>query len=205
MPGSPDRRVDGGEDADAFDAEPSGGEQDWKQSPGQAVVEVVDHAGLADGRQGFVAEAGQHEDFPVAQPGTVACTDGKVGGRFRRGMVVCFADGQHGEAQADGNERGAQQERSGTEPVRGGNISGGQGGAGDAEVTRGFVQSHGQAAPLRADEVHFHHDGGGPGQALADAKDDVGGHDPAQDGPKISINGTGTATSHPEIRTGLRP
>ena len=57
--------------------------------------------------------------------------------------------------------------------------AGGQGGGGDGEVAGGLVEAHGQAAAGRADEVDLHDDGGGPGQALVDAEQDVGGDDPA--------------------------
>ena len=67
----------------------------------------------------------------------------------------------------------------GPQPVGCGDVAGGEGGAGHTEVPGGFVQAHGQAAARRPDEVHLHHDGGGPGQALADPKNHVGGDDPA--------------------------
>jgi hypothetical protein len=51
LPGAPDGRIDGGEDAYAFKAEAGGSEQYREQAPGQSVVEVVHHAGLADGGQ----------------------------------------------------------------------------------------------------------------------------------------------------------
>src|SRR5665811_550100 len=94
-------------------------------------------------------------------------------------MVVRFPHEEHGESQPEGDEGGAEQEGAGAQPVVGGNVAGGQCCCGDAEVSRGFVEAHGQSAPVRADEVHFHHHGGGPGQSLADAEDDVGCDDPS--------------------------
>ena len=44
---TPDRGVDGGEDADAGDGEAGGGEVEREEAPGEAVVEVVDESGLA--------------------------------------------------------------------------------------------------------------------------------------------------------------
>jgi hypothetical protein len=115
----------------------------------------------------------------VAQACMAAGVDRDMGGGFGFGVVMGFADRQDGQSQADGDERGAEQERPGAQPVGCGDVAGGQGGDCDAEVAGGFVQAHGQAAAFWADEVHFHHHGGGPGQALADAQDDVGGDDPA--------------------------
>ena len=56
LPGAPHGGVEGGEHPDLTDAEPVGGEQHGEQAPGQAVVEVVDQAGLVDGKQVAVGE-----------------------------------------------------------------------------------------------------------------------------------------------------
>src|SRR6266545_3207810 len=47
---APHAGIDGGEHPDLRDGQAVGGEQHREQAPGQAVVEVVDHAGLADRR-----------------------------------------------------------------------------------------------------------------------------------------------------------
>ena len=44
--------------------QPGGGEQHREQAPGQAVVEVVDHPGLAGGRHGRFGEGGPGEHLP---------------------------------------------------------------------------------------------------------------------------------------------
>src|SRR6266508_1584656 len=125
---SPDGWVERGEYPDLAQRESGGGEQQREQAPGEAVVEVVDHAGLRRrGQRGF-AVADQRGDLSGGQVGA----EGAVGG----------------------------------------------GGAGDGEVAGGLVETHGQAAAVRAGEVDFHDDGGGPGQALVDAEQDVGGDDP---------------------------
>ena len=95
------------------------------------------------------------------------------------GVVAGLADEHGGQSEAEGGEGDAEQERRGAQPVLGGQPAGGQGGGGDGEVAGGLVEAHGQAAAGRADEVDLHDDGGGPGQALVDAEQDVGGDDPA--------------------------
>src|SRR5256885_441870 len=44
---APDGRVEGGEYADAGEGKSVGGVQEREDSPGEGIVEVVDHAGLA--------------------------------------------------------------------------------------------------------------------------------------------------------------
>jgi hypothetical protein len=46
-------------------------------------------------------------------------------------------------------------------------------------VAGGLVQSEGESAPLRADEVDLHHDGHRPGEPLVYAEQRVRGDDPA--------------------------
>src|SRR6266542_4258245 len=81
-------------------------------------------------------------------------------------------------AEAEGGVGEGEHERCRPQPVLRGEGAGGGGGAGDGEVAGGLVETHGQAAAVRAGEVDFHDDGGGPGQALVDAEQDVGGDDP---------------------------
>ncbi|QYF91124.1 hypothetical protein KY499_08050 [Arthrobacter sp. PAMC25284] len=64
--------------------------------------------------------------------------DGNVAGGLTFGVVVGFAHGQDGEAQPDGDERGAEQERARAQPGGGGDVPRGEDGAGDAEVAGGF-------------------------------------------------------------------
>ena len=58
----------------------------------------------------------------------------------------------------------------------GGDVAGEQCGEGEGEVAGGLVEAHGQSTAAGADEVDLHDDGGGPGQSLADAEQDVRGH-----------------------------
>ncbi len=106
----------------------------------------------------------------------------RVAGGLEPGVVPGFFHRKDGQAQAQRDVGGAEQERPGAQSVVGGDVAGGQRGPGDAEVAGSFVQAHGQTAPGRADEVHLHDHGGGPRQALADAEDHVGGDDPAPGG-----------------------
>jgi len=59
----------------------------------------------------------------------------------------------------------------------GGDVAGEQCGQCEGQVAGGLVEAHGQASAAGADQVDLHDDRGGPGQALADAEQDVGGHD----------------------------
>src|SRR5262249_49988188 len=72
LPGTPDRRVEGGEYADLPHGKAVPGEQDREQAPGEPVVEVVDPAGLGAGRQGRVGAGGRTGPLagaPVPAPG----------------------------------------------------------------------------------------------------------------------------------------
>jgi hypothetical protein len=178
LPGSPDCRIQRDQDADAGDAESGGGEQDRVLAPREAVVEVVDEPGLAGSREGLFVEAGEGEDLPAGQPVVVAAVAGGVGGGLVPGMVVGFADKHGGQAEAEGGEGEAEQERCRAQAVLGGQSAGRCRGGGDGEIAGGLVESHGQAAAGRSNEVDLHDDGGGPGQALVDAEQDVGGDDP---------------------------
>ncbi len=60
---APDRGVDGREHADTCDGESRGGEVQREDAPGEAVVEVVDEAGLAARRQRWLSKTGQCEDL----------------------------------------------------------------------------------------------------------------------------------------------
>jgi hypothetical protein len=57
----------GGQDADLTDGQAVAGEQDREQAPGDAVVEVVDHARLTGRGQGRFGEAGQPGDLVGGQ------------------------------------------------------------------------------------------------------------------------------------------
>ena len=104
---------------------------------------------------------------------------GDVAGGLEAGVVSGLLDGQCGEAQAEGGEGDAEEERGRAQPVGLGEVAGRQSGGGDGGVSGGLVEAHRQAAPGRADEVDLHHHGGRPGQPLADAEQDVGEDDPA--------------------------
>ena len=63
----PDRGVERGEDADAADGEPGGGEVEREEAPGEAVVEVVDEPGLAARRERRLREAREDEHLAGAR------------------------------------------------------------------------------------------------------------------------------------------
>src|SRR5579864_1021531 len=184
LPGSPDGRVQGRQDADLADGQAVAGVQDGEQAPGDAVVEVVDHAGLAGGRQGRFGEAGQPGHLAGGQVPTEVVGGGHVSGGLVSGVAAGFLDGGGGQAQAEGDVSGAEQERGRAQPVGGGQVPGGQRGDGDGAVPGGLVQAHGQAAAGGARQVDLHDHGGGPGQALVDAEQHVGEDDPSPAGPE---------------------
>jgi hypothetical protein len=84
-------------------------------------------------------------------------------------------EGGDGDDGADDDEHVAGREL-------GGEPASQPGGQRDAAVAGRFVETEGQAAPARSDEVDLHDDGHGPGQPLVDAEQDVRGHDPAPAG-----------------------
>lgn len=94
------------------------------------------------------------------------------------GVVVGFPDGKDCQSKAQGDVGGSEQEGGRAEAVCGGQVAGNQCGHGDAQVAGRLVEAHGQAASFRTHEIHFHDDRGGPGEALTDAEQHVGRHDP---------------------------
>ena len=106
------------------------------------------------------------------------CTGGVITGLVP-GVSTGLADEERRETEAEGGVGESEQERRRPQPVLGGERAGGGGRRGDGEVAGGFVEAHGQAAPVWAGEVDFHDDGGGPGQPLVYAEEHVGGDDPA--------------------------
>jgi hypothetical protein len=68
------------------------------------------------------------------EPGVRVTQCSVVLGSFGLGVVVCFPDGQYGQAEAQGDVGGTEEERRGPEAVDGGKVSGRQGCGGDAEV-----------------------------------------------------------------------
>src|SRR6266540_2864592 len=175
----PHGRVERGEGTDAGQREAGGGEQDREEAPGEAVVEVVDHTRLAGRGQGGFAEADQGENLTGGQPAVMRAGGGDAGGGLVVGVPARLAYGQRGQAEAERGVGGGEQERGGPQPVVGGQGPGGHGGAGERGVAGGFVESHREATASRADQVDLHDDGGGPGQPLVDAEQDVRGDDPA--------------------------
>jgi hypothetical protein len=67
LPDAPDRRVRRGEHADLADRQPGVGGQQREHAPGEAVVEVVDHARLAGCQRCLVPERGERGDLARGQ------------------------------------------------------------------------------------------------------------------------------------------
>src|SRR6266568_3912203 len=173
---APHGGVERGEYADLAEGEPGGGEQQGEQTPGQPVIEVVHHAGLRRRGEGGFAVADQRGDAAGGQGGAVDA--GRRVGGFVVGVAAGFPDEEGGQAEAEGGVHEAEQERCRAQPVVRCEVAGGGGRCGDGEVAGGFVEAHGQAAPVGAGEVDFHDDRGRPGQALVDPEQHVGGDDP---------------------------
>jgi len=85
---------------------------------------------------------------------------GDVGSCFVLRVASGLADGEAAQAESESDVGGAEQEWRRAQPVDGGEVAGGQGGERDRSVSRGFVQSHGEAATCRPDEVDLHDDRG---------------------------------------------
>jgi len=175
---APHRRIQRHQHADAAHAQAGGGEQYRVQAPGQAVVEVVDQPGLAGRRQRPLPQRCQREDLPPGEPDVRVGVDASL----VPGMLPGLADEHSGQSQAEGGVRQSEQERRRPQPVRRGQGAGRQAGRREGQVAGGLVETHGQTAPVRADQVDLHDDGGGPGQALVDAQQDVRGDDPTPRG-----------------------
>ena len=176
MADAPHAGIDRGEHPDGFDRQPTGGEQEREDAPGEAVDGIVDEPGLADGAEGGVAPGGAGEDDPEPVVG-VGLGSGGVG--LVAGVAVGFAHEEGRETEAEPGKGDPEVERFGAKPVMGGDRTGGQRGKGDGAIAGGFVETEGQAPAGGADEVDLHDDGGGPGHALVEAEQDVGGDDPA--------------------------
>jgi hypothetical protein len=83
------------------------GEQDGEQAPGDAVVEVVDQAGLAGGGQGRLGEAGQPGDLAGAQVAAQVIGGGPVSRGLVPGVAAGFPDRGRGQPQAEGRVPGS--------------------------------------------------------------------------------------------------
>src|SRR3972149_6384942 len=84
---APDRRVDRHQQPDLAERQAGTGEEEREDAPGQAIVEVVDEAGLARRRERWIAECARGDDAPQAGAGVV-----RVGGR--RGRLVRHVAGR---------------------------------------------------------------------------------------------------------------
>src|ERR1019366_2292847 len=92
LPGAPDGRVKGSQDADLADGQPVAGEQEREDAPGDAVAEVVDHARLAGGRQGRFGEAGEPRDLAGGQVPAQVTGRRNVPGGLVAGVAAGFPD-----------------------------------------------------------------------------------------------------------------
>src|SRR5439155_19706136 len=164
LPESPDGGVERGEYPDLSERESGGREQQREQAPGQAVVEVVDHAGLRGRRQRRLPVRDERGDAAGRQVRTV-CTGGVITGLVP-GVSTGLADEERRETEAEGGVGEGEQERRRPQPVLGGERAGGGGRRGDGEVAGGFVEAHGQASAVWGGGVGFTEAGGGPGQSL---------------------------------------
>ena len=82
------------------------------------------------------------------------------------------------QQQAERDVSHAEIERLGPQPEARGDVAGGERRAGHGNVPGELVQPHGQAAPLRADQVDLHDHGGRPSKPLAHAEEEVGHEHP---------------------------
>jgi hypothetical protein len=85
LAGSPDGRVEGGDQADPADSQALGGEEHRQEAPGDTVVEVVHQPGLVHGQEIPVSQGGVGED---PADGKVLRRDPDLGG-----LVVGVAPG----------------------------------------------------------------------------------------------------------------
>jgi hypothetical protein len=76
---APDGRIQRSQQADLADRQAAADEQQRQQAPGEPVVEVVDQAGLAAGRQRWLPQAGADNDFAGGEPFNAGGTQRSVG------------------------------------------------------------------------------------------------------------------------------
>jgi hypothetical protein len=89
-----------------------------------------------------------------------------------------LADEQHRRAEAESRERRAEQERGGAQAGLFGQQPGGESGQRNRPVTGRLVEAHRQSAARRPDQIDLHDHRRRPGEALVDAEQRVGDHDP---------------------------
>ena len=174
---APDRRIDGRQSGDLGDVEPREGEDQRKEAPRHAVVQVVDQARLAHARQIAIADARAAEDLGR---GDRWRRTGR--GTFGAGVAVRLADQEERHAAAEHHVGDTEVERLRAEAPGMGDVAGGERRAGHGEVAGELVEPHRQAPPGRAREVDLHDDRGRPGEALADAEEPIRDQHPAPRG-----------------------
>jgi len=170
------RRVDGCERADLLEVHPGGNEEERKQTPGHAVVEIVDEAGLADAREISIGERRAPENFTLG--GYRPERQHTVQLRLGRDVMRRLAHQQRRKEQPRCHETYPQIERLRAQSVACSDEARCQCAAGDREVAGELVQPHREAAILRSGEIDLHDDRGRPGESLAHAEQRVGGEHP---------------------------
>jgi hypothetical protein len=174
---APHAGIDRGDQSDLRGAGAVRGEEQRHEPPGEAVVEVVDQAGLRAGAQRGDAVGGAGER--LAQPRWVAVGRRVMGGLLQRDVRRGVTHEDHREQQRGHRDHGARHDEHVARGELGGQDAAEAGGQRDAAVARGLVEAERQPAAPRANQVDLHHHGHGPRQALVDAQQDVGRDDPA--------------------------
>ena len=173
---APHARIHGRHEPDLGDARTVRGEEQRDESPGEPVVEVVDEARLrARAKRGHAVrglrERGAQSRWRGGGAGVLVCL-------LKRDVRGGVADEQHRQQEGDHGDHGAGDH----EDIAGGELCGEQaadpGGERDAAVAGGLIEAECKSAAARADEVDLHDDRHGPGKALIDAEQRVGGNDP---------------------------
>ena len=131
---------------------------------------------------GLVISSGVSLVFPlfIGQTVTDILNQGVAG--FVPGVAVRFADKEDGKQETQYSKDDPGVKGHGPQAVGRGQIAGRQGRQGNGQVTRKFVEAHGQPALLGTNQVHLHNHRRRPAQPLIDAQQHIGKDHPAPTG-----------------------
>src|SRR5262249_61243024 len=110
---APGRRIDCFEDADPLHAQAEGREEERKNAPAHAVVEVVEESGLRGGEEIAITESGQRKNFPKAHCSSFMWSVAN----FRTNVGARVADEKYGEQRARNRVADAQIDRHWPQPI----------------------------------------------------------------------------------------
>ena len=152
-----------------------GRKEQRKQPPCHAVIEIIDEPCLADRRQITIGEGRAQEHLALARQ---LARRGSGQRSFVIGMMRRLANQQDRQQQPAHDEADAEIKRLRPQSPDAGGIAGRERRSRHREIPCKLVQAHRQSAALRPREIDLHDHGRGPGEALADAEQQIGKQNP---------------------------